>query len=104
MRRSTPASANPQGSQQRMVLPRWVRLTPEGQALVHREWLAAGENKASEGWLWFCDIVDYREGCNRTSRFQTWRTRLIRGLVWLAERIATGTWQNSNSADPPLAE
>lgn len=81
-------------SVQQVVLPRWIRLTPEGQAAVHKEWLAAGDSKASAQWLWFCDIVDYREGCSRTSRFQTWRSRSIRALLWLAERIATGKWQN----------
>lgn len=79
----------------RFVLPRWVRLTEEGQRKVHEEYMKAGNNEASSEWIWFAtEIVDYREGCSRTSHWQTWRSRTIRLLMWLAERIATGKWQN----------
>lgn len=73
------------------VLPRWVRLRPEGQRLLHEEYLKAADSKASPEYIWFAtEIVDYREGCSRTSRYQpwqSWRTRVVRLLMWLAERI-----------------
>jgi hypothetical protein len=77
------------GSDRRLVLPRWVRLTPEGQERIHEEYLAAYESRACAEWSWFCNVIDYHEGCARTSRHQTWRTVAIRFLIFLAEKIAT---------------
>jgi hypothetical protein len=64
-------------------------LTPEGQERVHQEYLAAYDGQACKEWPWFCQVIDYREGCNRTSHHQTWRTVAIRLLIFLAEKIAT---------------
>ena len=70
------------------VLPRWVRLTADGQRKVHEEYLKAGDSQASPEWIWFAtEIVDYREGCARTSHWQTWRTRTVRLLLWLVEKL-----------------
>jgi hypothetical protein len=72
----------------RLVLPQWVRLTKEGQKKLHAEYMQAGESKASPEWIWFAtEIVDYREGCARTSHWQTWRTRTVRLLLWLVEKL-----------------
>jgi|GEM_PF-3945996 len=72
----------------RLVLPRWVRLTEEGHARVHEEYLAAYHGKACKEWPWFCQVIDYHEGCARTSLHQTWRSIAIRALIFLAEKIA----------------
>jgi len=85
----------PQLNAHHTVLPRWIRLTPEGQERVHQEWLRAFDSEARPEWKWFCGIVDFQEGCNRTSLKPNWRTRTIGALTWLAERIATGTWKNT---------
>jgi len=71
----------------KMILPRWIRLTSEGQQKVHAEWHKAYEGKADPAWTWFCDVIDYREGCARSSTFQGWRVRTVRFLLWLANKL-----------------
>lgn len=65
--------------------PAWVKLTPESRKFLREEYLKAWSQRASKEWLWFCDMVDYREMCSRTSQYWTWRTLLVRGLLWAAE-------------------
>ena len=69
------------------ILPKWIRFRDDAQAKIHQEYLDAYRNP-SENWKWFSQLVDYQECCNRTSRFQTTKTRAIRFLIYLAEKIA----------------
>lgn len=86
---SDPEASVPGACHRRLVLPRWVRLTPEGQERIHEEYLAAYHGKACKEWPWFCQVIDYHEACARTSFRQTWRTVAIQFLIFLAEKIAT---------------
>lgn len=73
---------------ERFILPRWIRLTPEGQRLLHEEWLKAGDNKPSPEWIWFAsEIVDCREGYSRTISQPYLRARVVMLLLWLVEKV-----------------
>ena len=74
-------------SQNKYILPKWIRLRDDAQEKIHNEYLEA-YTKPSENWKWFSQLVDYQEGCNRTSQFQTLKSRTIRFLIWLAEKVA----------------
>lgn len=73
---------------ERLLYPKWVRLKSGAQQKLNKEYLNSFENGASEKYLWFLDLVDYQESCDRTSRFQTLKTRAIRLLLFLAEKVA----------------
>lgn len=73
---------------ERFILPRWIRLTADGQRLLHEEYLKAGDNKPSQEWIWFAaEIVDYREGCSRTCSQPDWRARVAMMLLWLVGKV-----------------
>jgi len=76
-------------AQDHFILPKWVRLTAEGEQVIHQEYIAAYDGRACREWPWFCQIVDYHEGCARTSLRQNWKTRAIRALLFLVEKIAS---------------
>lgn len=75
-------------SRNKYILPKWIRLREEALPVLHQEYLDAYDKGASENWAWFSQLIDYQESCNRTSRFQTLKTRSIRFLLYLAEKIA----------------
>lgn len=73
----------------KQVIPRWIRIYPEGQKRIEKEWREAysSEKKPCDGYRYFFDVIDFQEACRRTSYSQTWRTRLARFLLWIVEKI-----------------
>lgn len=71
------------------ILPKWIRLRDEALPLLDKEYQGAYDQGASDDWVWFVHLIDFQEACNRTSHFQTLKTRSIRFLLFLAEKIVT---------------
>jgi hypothetical protein len=74
----------------RSMPPRWIRLDDDGVEEIARQ-LQAASNTISHSpeWVWFAGKVwDYRESCQRTSIFQTWRSFARRGLLWAVEKLS----------------
>ena len=75
-------------SQNKYIVPKWIRLRDEALPLLDKEYQAAYDEGASEKWIWFVHLIDFQESCNRTSSYQTFKTRVVRFLLFLAEKVA----------------
>ncbi len=63
------------------IFPRWVRITDYGQDRIRQVDCDGAE------FSFLCQVIDYRESYRRYNRYQDWRTRSIRALLWIVEKL-----------------
>jgi len=69
------------------MITRWIRFYPESQEELNKEYQQASSFKGpSEKWIWFAQLIDYREMCSRNAKW-TIKDRIRILLLWLVEKL-----------------